>query len=115
MAYSAELELRIDKILTSDKVMFESKKMMGGICYLVDGKMLAGIVDDKLMARIDPNDYEKAMTMKSCAEMDFTGKSMKGFVFVHPEGIETDTELSSWLRMCLEFNPKAKASKKKKK
>ncbi len=113
MAYSEELEFRIQKILDQKNIQFEAKKMMGGICYIVDGKMLAGIVKDKLMARIDPEIYEESISKKGCSEMDFTGRPMKGYVFVEEEGIEYDHELSYWLQLCLDYNPKSKATKKK--
>jgi len=115
MPYSEELDFRIQKILEKKNILFEAKKMMGGICYLVDGKMLSGIVKDKLMARIDPCIYEDALSKKGCAEMDFTGRSMKGYVFVEEEGIESDLDLCNWLQLCLDYNPNVKASKKQKK
>jgi hypothetical protein len=77
--------------------------------------MCVGISKNKLMARIDPVIHEEALSKKGCVEMDFTGKPMKGFVFVNPEGIDKDSDLDYWIQLSLEYNPKAKASKKKKK
>ncbi|TAK49323.1 MAG: TfoX family protein [Saprospiraceae bacterium] len=88
--------------------------MMGGLCFLVDHKMCAGVVDDKFMGRIDQAIYEEALTKKSCREMDFTGRPMKGYVFVEPQGIDSNKDLEYWVQLCLDFNPKAKSSKKKK-
>ena len=113
MPYDEYLAERIRRTFASMHVTAEEKKMMGGICYMVNDKMCAGIVKNKLMARIDPEINERALTMKGCSAMDFTGKTMKGFVFVEPEGIDTDAELEYWIRLCLEYNPKAKSSKKK--
>ena len=113
MAYDDYLADRIKTVLRKKRVVFEEKKMMGGLCYLVDDKMCLGIVKDKLMARIDPEIYDRALKKKGCREMDFTGRPMKGYVFVEPEGIEMDTELYYWIELCLDFNPKAKSSKKK--
>jgi len=87
--------------------------MMGGLCYLVDGKMTVGIVKNQLMARIDPDIYQEALQRKGAKEMDFTGRPMKGYVFVSPEGMDLDEDLDYWIRLAIEFNPKAKASKKK--
>lgn len=115
MPYDEHLDDRIQKIFQDKHMPFEAKKMMGGICYLVDDKMCAGIVKDKLMARIDPEIYETALSKKGCTPMDFTGQTMKGFVFVEPEGIDMDKDLENWIDLCLEYNPKAKSSKKKKK
>jgi len=85
--------------------------MMGGLCYMVDDKMCIGVVKNNLMARIDPDIYEEALTKKGCKEMDFTGRSMKGFVFVEPRGVDLDEDLDYWVELCLDFNPLAKSSK----
>lgn len=75
--------------------------------------MTAGVVKNKLMARIDPDFQDRALARKGYTEMDFTHKPMKGFMFVGPEGTDMDTDLVYWIRLCLEFNPKAKVGKKK--
>lgn len=113
MAYDQHLAERISQNLKASGIPFEEKKMMGGLCYLVDGKMTVGIVKDQLMARIDPGIYQEALTKTGVKEMDFTGRPMKGYVFVTPEGIDLDDDLAYWIRLAIEFNPKAKASKKK--
>jgi TfoX/Sxy family transcriptional regulator of competence genes len=113
MAYDEYLAERMRKALNDQHVIFEEKKMMGGICYLVNDKMCAGIVKNKMMARIDPEIQSEALKKKGCIEMDFTGKPMKGFVFIEPEGMDTDKDLEYWINLCLEYNPKAKSSKKK--
>lgn len=113
MAYSEYLAERIKKVLKEKHVTFEEKMMMGGLCFMVKDKMCVGIVKDKLMARIDPELYEQALKKKGCHEMDFTGKPMKGFVFVDPIGIDMDKDLDYWVQLCLDYNPKAKTSKKK--
>ena len=79
---------------------------------MVDDKMCIGIVKNDLMARIDPDIYQEALSKKGCKEMNFTGRPMKGFVFVEPEGIDMDQDLEYWVNLCLEYNPKAKSSKK---
>ncbi|MEQ8808473.1 MAG: TfoX/Sxy family protein [Imperialibacter sp.] len=113
MAFDEHLAERISRSLKSHKVLFEEKKMMGGLCYLVDGKMTVGIVKNQLMARIDPDIYQEALQRKGAKEMDFTGRPMKGYVFVSPEGIDLDDDLDYWVGLAVEFNPRAKASKKK--
>ena len=114
MAYNEFLADRIRFVLKDKGVRFEEKKMMGGLCFMVKDKMCAGVEKDKLMARIGPEAYEKSLSRKGCREMDFTGRPMKGFVFVEPEGIDTDQDLAYWVQLCLDFNPKAKSGKKKK-
>jgi TfoX/Sxy family transcriptional regulator of competence genes len=114
MAYNEFLGERIGIALKRKGVSFEEKKMMGGLAMMVDEKMCVGVIKDNLMARIDPDIYETALSRDGCKPMDFTGKRMKGYVFVEPEGIDQEEDLEYWLELALEFNPRAKSSKKKK-
>jgi TfoX/Sxy family transcriptional regulator of competence genes len=114
MAYNEFLGERIGIALKRKGVSFEEKKMMGGLAMMVDEKMCVGVIKDNLMARIDPDIYETALSRDACKPMDFTGKRMKGYVFVEPEGIDQEEDLEYWLELALEFNPRAKSSKKKK-
>ena len=113
MAYDEFLADRIRHCFKENSAVFEEKKMMGGLCFIVDDKMCIGIVKDELMARIDPEIYDQALSKKGCKEMNFTGRPMKGFVFVEPQGFDLDNDLAYWILKSLEFNPKAKSSKKK--
>ena len=79
--------------------------MMGGLCFMVGGKMCVGITGDRLMVRLDPETYEAALTRPGCLPMDFTGRPMRGFVFVEPDGTTTDASLRSWISLALEFTP----------
>ncbi|MGB0177336.1 MAG: TfoX/Sxy family protein [Owenweeksia sp.] len=115
MAYDSILGNRISEWFNRKKVPFEEKKMMGGLCFMVDDKMCVGVMKDELMARIDPEVYEDALREEACHEMDFTGRVLKGFILVEPEGIAGEKDLDHWMQMALDFNPKAKSSKKKKK
>ena len=113
MAYDEQLAARVRGWFGERKVAFEEKRMMGGLCFLVKGKMCVGVEKERLMARIDPSGYDAALRRKGCVPMDFTGRPMRGFVFVNPAGLTTIGELNEWLKLALEFNPKAKAAKKK--
>lgn len=113
MAYDEHLADRIRLSLRGSGTIFEEKKMMGGLCFLVDDKMMVGIVKDQLMARIDPGLYEDSLKKKGVKEMDFTSRPMKGYVFVKPEGIDLDSDLDYWIQLAKDFNPRAKSSKKK--
>ncbi|MEZ4917696.1 MAG: TfoX/Sxy family protein [Saprospiraceae bacterium] len=115
MAYNEHLGDRIRNVLVRKNYDFEEKKMMGGLCFMVDDKMCVGVVQDSLMVRTDPEIYNDLLERQGCRQMDFTGRPLKGFLFVDPEGIEQDQDLNSWIQLCLDFNPKAKSSKKKKK
>ena len=112
MAYDEYLAERVETVLKEKRVPFEAKKMMGGLCLMVKDKMAVGVVKDALMIRIDPEHYEKALKKKGCRPMDFTGKVLKGFLLVDPVGIDLQKDLEYWIQMCLDFNPKAKSSKK---
>lgn len=114
MAYDEFLADRIRHVLSVKKVNHAEKKMMGGLTFMVDSKMCVGIVKGNLMARIDPEIYERMLSKKGCRPMDFTGKPMKGFIFVEPIGIDMDADLEAWIQLALEYNPKAKPSKKNK-
>ena len=81
---------------------------------MVNGKMCVGVHKDELMARIDPAVYDVALKRKGCREMNFTGKPMKGFVFVKKEAIEASKDFNYWIDLALDFNKKAKVPKKKK-
>jgi len=113
MAFDEKLNDRIRESL-SHLPAVEEKHMFGGSCFMVNGKMCVGIVKDEMMCRIDPALYEEALEKKGCREMVFTGKPMKGYVYASEEGMKTKKEFDYWINLCLEFNKKAKASKKKK-
>ena len=113
MAYNEYLGERIGIALQKMGIAFDQKKMMGGLAFMVDEKMCVGVIKENLMARIDPEMYQTALTKDGCEPMDFTGKQMKGFVFVSPEAIDLDEDLDYWLELAMEFNPRAKSSKKR--
>jgi TfoX/Sxy family transcriptional regulator of competence genes len=114
MAYDEHLADRVRIAFHELHETAHEKKMMGGLCFMVNDKMCAGVVDDLLMARIDPDIYEEALQRNGCREMDFTGRPMKGFVYVEPEGIDDDDVLLDWIQLCLDYNPRAKSSRRKK-
>ncbi len=114
MAYSEKLANRVRTIL-ADHPWVEEKKMMGGLTFMVNNKMCVGILKDDLMARIDPAAYETALEKSGCREMDFTGRPMKGFVFISPNGTKIQKDLNYWIGLALEYNKIAKASRKRKK
>lgn len=115
MAYDEHLADRVRSYFTEKKISSQEKEMMGGLCFMVDNKMCVGVHNDRLMARIGPGVYDQALAKTGCRPMDFTGRPMKGFVFVGQEGIDLEDDLAYWLQLCLDFNPQAKSSKKKRK
>ena len=82
---------------------------------MVNGKMCVGIIKDELMCRIDPLLHETAVEKRGCRTMDFTGRPMKGYVMIEESGMKNKKEFDYWIDLSLDFNKKAKASKKRKK
>lgn len=115
MAYNEFLADRVSQFFIEKSIPFEAKKMMGGLCFMIDNKMCVGINHDEIMARIHPDVYEESLNKVGCKEMNFTGRPMKGFVFLSDEATDLEEDLYKWLQLALDFNPLAKASKKKKK
>lgn len=119
MAYDEELAARIRNRL-DDPLGVSEKKMFGGVAFMVYGNMSVGIVGRVLMVRLGQAEYEKALKEPFVRPMDFTGKPLKGFVYVDPEGIETDKQLDGWLDRAQAFvstlppkEEKPRAEKKK--
>ena len=102
MAYDEGLAYRLGEVHSVMPDVVE-KKMFGGLVFMVNGHMSCGIVNDTLMARVGPDLYNNALSRPAARPMDFTGKPMKGFVYVDPEGFESDEELMSWVQLSLDF------------
>ncbi len=112
MAYDEALASRIEQYFTAKRIVFEGKRMMGGLVFMVNGKMCVGVSKDHLMARIDPAEQAAALKRSGCKLMEFTGRPMRGFVFIDSDALRTARQLASWLDMALAFNPAAVASKR---
>jgi len=119
MAYDLYTADRIHRSLLERKVDYFAKKMFAGLVFMIDNKMACGVHFDKkkdtdlLMARIGGIASEAALRRDGCHPMDFTGRPMKDFVFVTPDGYDMDEDLDYYIDLCIQFNPLAKASKKK--
>ena len=114
MAYNEYTADRIRHILSLKKIEFTEKRMFGGLCFMVDNKMCIGVIKEDIMARVGPEVEQEALLKAGARPMDFTGRPMKGFVFISEDGFDLDDDLAWWIDLCLEYNPLAKASKKKK-
>ena len=102
MAFDESLAARIRAALERTKGV-EEKKMFGGIGFLLVGNMLVGVWKDSLIARIGPDAYDDALLEPHVKEFDITGKPMKGWVMVEPEGVEDDDPLKDWIRRAEAF------------
>ena len=109
MAYSEFLADRVRRRLRNAGQV-EEKKMMGGLVFMVNDKMCIGIDTDKksdqdrLMVRVGKLPYEELLGQKGSRQMDFTGRVMRGFLFVDPEGFDLEEDLDYWVERALEFN-----------
>lgn len=113
MAYNQKLaDITRDLISQSHKNV-EEKAMFGGLCFMVNDKMCVGVEKERLMVRLDPAKYDEVIEIEGCKPMDFTGKIMKGFVFVDTDVLTTKKKLEYWIDLALQYNRIAKASKKK--
>lgn len=114
MAYSEQIAQRIRERL-ADLRNVEEKTMMGGITFMVNGKMCVGVIKDEMMCRIDPELQETVVEKQGCRAMDFTRRPMIGYVLIDDSGMRSKADFDYWIDLSLSFNPKAKASKKAKK
>jgi TfoX/Sxy family transcriptional regulator of competence genes len=115
MAYNEKLADRTREIISQTHKNVIEKAMFGGLCFMVNDKMCVGVEQERLMVRLDPVKYDEVMEKEGCQPMDFTGKIMKGFVFVDIDSLNTKRKLEFWIKLALEYNKIAKASKKTKK
>jgi TfoX/Sxy family transcriptional regulator of competence genes len=114
MAYNETLADRIRERL-ADLENVEEKQMMGGLTFMVNDKMCVGIIKDEMMCRIDPEFHDTAVEINGCRTMDFTKRPMKGYVLIEESGMKSKKDFDYWIDLALEFNKKAKSSKRLKK
>ena len=112
MAYSEKLANRIREALAVNPRV-EEKQMMGGLTFMVNGKMCVGIIKDELMCRIDPARHETEIEKQGGRTMDFTKRPMKGYIMIDDSGMRIEKDFEYWINLSLDYNKKAKASKKK--
>lgn len=117
MAYSTSTKLaaRIRTYLESiPKIKVEEKEMFKGLAFLVNGKMCVNVSGENLMCRYDPELEAEVSERTGFQPMIMKGKQLRGYCYVSEEGYKSKTNFEYWLKLCLDFNEKAKASKKKK-
>ena len=114
MAYNEKIADNTREIIAETHKHVEEKAMFGGLCFMVNDKMCVGVEKERLMVRLDPAKYDEVIQKEGCRPMNFTGRIMKGYVFVDADVLNTKKKLEYWIKLALEFNKIAKASKKKK-
>jgi len=116
MAYDIQLADRVREYLAQFPYLeIEEKKMFSGMAFLINDKMSVNISGENLMCRFDPSREEEVAEKSGYLPTIMKGKAMKGYCYVEPLGFQKPDEFKFWIDLCLEFNDKAKSSKKKKK
>ena len=103
MAYSEELAARVREILEESGPVDE-RKMFGGLAFMVNGNMCCGITGEDLMLRLGPETADEVLREPNVRPMDFTGRPMKGYVYVAPPGLKVEADLRRWVRLARDFN-----------
>lgn len=102
MPYDEVLARRVSEVLAANELV-ETKKMFGGVGYMVKGNMACGVHGDRLIVRVGPDRYAEALADPFTDEFDLTGRPMKGWITVRPEGTESREELVAWIEQGLVF------------
>ena len=101
MGYNLKLAERVRDQL--DGMPYVEKKMFGGVGYLLHGNMACGVIKDDLIVRIDPQEQPALLKKPHVKLFDMTGRPMKGWLVVEPDGIKTAKQLGTWVRLGIEF------------
>jgi TfoX/Sxy family transcriptional regulator of competence genes len=102
MAYDEGLAERVREVL-GDNPTIKEKKMFGGLAFMVQGNMACGLISDELLVRVGADRYAKTLAMPHTREMNFTGRTMRGFIMVEAEGYEDDKALAKWVKQGLDY------------
>ncbi len=116
MAYDTKLADRIREYLINfSKLKIEEKEMFRGLAFLINGKMCVNVSGENMMCRFDPALLDEVSEKTGYLPMIMKGKQLKGYCYVEPLGFKAKKDFEYWMNLCLNYNEKAKSSKKKKK
>ena len=102
MAYDESVAQRVRDAI-KDRDGLSERKMFGGLCMMLHGNMFAGVINDELMLRVGAENSDALLTQPGARAMDFTGKPMKGYIYVEPSAFTTPDGLEGWLEHALDF------------
>ncbi len=102
MAYDEALAARIRSAFEGEPGVME-KKMFGGVAFMVRGNMACGVTGDEIMVRVGPDNHEDALSRPHARPMDFTGRPMRGMIYVARPGFESDQDLAAWVESGASF------------
>ncbi|MFT4660679.1 MAG: TfoX/Sxy family transcriptional regulator of competence genes [Patiriisocius sp.] len=114
MAHDPYLVERLTSLMDEKKANYITKRMFGGVCFMVDDKMCYAAILNGLMVRVDIDDVQQLLKRDGVSQMMQKDRPMKSFLLVEEIGFDMDEDLNFWVQKCLDFNPKAKSSKKRK-
>ncbi|MDH3224029.1 MAG: TfoX/Sxy family protein [Gemmatimonadota bacterium] len=100
MAFHEGLAQRVREVLDHRHDVVE-KRMFGGLAFMVRGHMTVGVNGEELMLRVGKDSYDNALARTGAREMDFTGRALKGFVYVSHDGHASDRDLQDWISLAL--------------
>jgi len=113
MSYNTKLADRVREALAHLPDV-EEKEMFRGVCFMVNGKMCVCVSGEELLCRIGAEAMADALDENGVRQMVMArNKPSKDFVFVSQEAFQRQTDFDKWIKLALDFNPKAKASKKR--
>jgi TfoX N-terminal domain len=112
MAFDEQLAERIRKGLAGHQAV--EKRMFGGLCFMVKGAMCCGVHKNDFVARVGSERRDEALGQAHARLMGITGRPMRGFLFVGPEGVRTDAHLRKWLNWCTSYAASDQVQKKSK-
>ncbi len=102
MAYEEDLAERIRQVVMGMPGLTE-KHMFGGLSFMLQGNMACGVIKDDLVVRVGPHQYPEAVKQPHARPFDFSGRAMKGWIYVAPEGYQSDADLEMWVRQGIDF------------
>jgi hypothetical protein len=115
MAYDIKLADRIREYLVQmPGLKVEEKEMFSGLAFMVNGKMCVNVSGENLMCRFDPALHDDVAERNGYEPMIMKGKELKGYCYVQPVGFSSRKDFEYWVNLCLQYNERAKSSKKKK-
>lgn len=97
MSCDEQLVARVREVLKRARGTAE-RRMFDGVCFTLNGNMTCGVVSTDLMVRIGPDKYDDVLKRPHVREMDFTGRAMKGYIFVSAPGTKSDSSLKYWTK-----------------
>jgi TfoX/Sxy family transcriptional regulator of competence genes len=116
MSFDERLAARVRRLLKR-RAGYAERKMFGGLCFMLNGNMCGGVMNDDLIVRVNPEEYAASLKRPHTRKFDFTGRPLKGFVVVRPNGHRTDKLLKNWMsrgvRCALSLPAKARKKKLK--